>query len=478
MNLNWINYPLDKLVYVLNGFAFKSKKYTDNGIRVIRIANVQDGYIEDDKPVFYPLDAQEEIENYMLNNGDLLMSLTGNVGRVAIMSKDMLPAALNQRVACLRVKDSSIVNTKYLFYYFRQYSFQKQSVDNSKGTAQLNMSTEWLKKYEIKLPPLAEQHRIVERIESLFSQLDEARDKAQEALENIHTWKDAIYHSVFRGEYTSKRDLDSIKEQLSEIYDIRDSLIKQKVVKKAKVLPVSDTDTIQDYSTNWISVKLGEIAFVTKLAGFEYTKYIELTDKGDVPVVRAQNVRKGYLDLNNLLYIDSGTSELLERSSLHKPSILITFIGAGIGDVCVFDEKERFHLAPNVAKVEPFINDRNDLIEIRYILHYLLSHFGQAEIFKSMKATAQPSLSMETIRDIIIPIPHIDEQKTIVRVLDKVIDIESNMSSEIESVKRQIDAIKKSILAKAFRGELGTNDPEDESAIELLKRVIDDSQDK
>jgi len=93
---------------ILNGFAFKSSEYVVEGIRVIRITNVQKGYIEDNDPKFYPLEFSRLNDKYMLKENDLLMSLTGNVGRVGILNKKMLPAALNQRVACLRLKDNCI----------------------------------------------------------------------------------------------------------------------------------------------------------------------------------------------------------------------------------------------------------------------------------------------------------------------------------------------------------------------------------
>ena len=114
---NWCWTRISDIAQILNGFAFKSQMYVDSGIRIIRISNVQDGYIEDDKPVFYPLSSRENIESFMLRARDLLMSLTGNVGRVAIIDNGMLPAALNQRVACIRMLTPD--NNKYfLFYYF------------------------------------------------------------------------------------------------------------------------------------------------------------------------------------------------------------------------------------------------------------------------------------------------------------------------------------------------------------------------
>ena len=140
---------------ILNGFAFKSDNYVDSGIRVIRIANVQKGYIEDNAPVFYPIDT-EGLEKYMLVENDLLISLTGNVGRVGLIEKEMLPAALNQRVACLRLKTGKI-SKGYLFHILNSNYFEQQCINSSKGAAQKNMSTEWLKEFEIPLCSKEEQ---------------------------------------------------------------------------------------------------------------------------------------------------------------------------------------------------------------------------------------------------------------------------------------------------------------------------------
>lgn len=134
---------------ILNGFAFKSDNYVDKGIRIIRIANVQKGYIEDSAPAFYPLNSTG-LDKYMLEKGDLLISLTGNVGRVAILQEEMLPAALNQRVACLRIKSEKI-SKGYLFHILNSDFFERKCIQSAKGVAQKNMSTEWLKNYKIPL---------------------------------------------------------------------------------------------------------------------------------------------------------------------------------------------------------------------------------------------------------------------------------------------------------------------------------------
>jgi len=164
---------------VLNGYAFKSNNYVNSGIRVIRITNVQDGVIIDENPQYYPIEQKDEIAKFLLCENDLLMSLTGNVGRVGFLPATMLPAALNQRVACLR-NNSTMIEQKYLFFYFLTDLFKKDCLNSAKGVAQLNISTEWLKQYFMKIPPYKEQKRIVAKIEELFAVLNDI-EKSLEA---------------------------------------------------------------------------------------------------------------------------------------------------------------------------------------------------------------------------------------------------------------------------------------------------------
>lgn len=164
---------------ILNGFAFRSEQYVDAGIRIIRISNVQKGYIEDSSPVFYPSDS-EEAQKYSLEENDLLISLTGNVGRVAILSKAYLPAALNQRVACIRIKNENKLYKPYLFHLLNSDFFESKCIKASKGVAQKNMSTQWLKDYKISLPPIEEQRRIaaiLDKVTDLIAQRRAQLDK-------------------------------------------------------------------------------------------------------------------------------------------------------------------------------------------------------------------------------------------------------------------------------------------------------------
>lgn len=170
-------YPMVELGEVcdlMNGYAFKSDNYVDEGTRVIRITNVQKGKIVDDNPKFYPKDTKEPVGKYKLLEGDLLISLTGNVGRVGLLSKELLPAALNQRVACLRV-NSEKINQKFLFSLMNKDDFENDCINAASGVAQKNLSTVWLSKYKIPLPPIEVQREIVEQIEVKQSAIEHAK---------------------------------------------------------------------------------------------------------------------------------------------------------------------------------------------------------------------------------------------------------------------------------------------------------------
>ena len=175
---------LGDICELLNGYAFKSNLYCDNGIRIIRITNVQKGYREDKEPKYYSIEKKNEINKYLLKEYDLLISLTGNVGRVGLIQKELLPAALNQRVACIRLKDNTNILKKYIFYSLNNKLFERKCVDNSKGIAQMNLSTEWLKEYKIALPDIEMQLSISNEIDKIIK-IIEIRKKQIEELNQL-----------------------------------------------------------------------------------------------------------------------------------------------------------------------------------------------------------------------------------------------------------------------------------------------------
>ena len=220
----------------------------------------------------------------------------------------------------------------------------------------------------------------------------------------------------------------------------------------------------------WVWTTIEELFFVTKLAGFEYTDCLtkdSISRNNEVPIVRAQNVRMGSFVENVNEAISEALSLQLERSALIKKCLLMTFIGAGIGDTCIFPALKRCHLAPNVAKIEPYSNE----IDLKYALYYLMSDLGQLGVRGISKSTAQPSLSMATIRGMDLALPPLAEQYHIVAEIEKwfaLIDQIEQSKADLQTVIKQA---KSKILDLAIHGRLMPQNPNDEPALELLKRI-------
>ena len=193
---------------------------------------------------------------------------------------------------------------------------------------------------------------------------------------------------------------------------------------------------------------------MTKLAGFEYTDIMSsaISDTGEVPIVRAQNVRMFNFNDNIDEYIGLDVSQKLDRCTLNKKCLLITFIGAGIGDVCIFSKAMRYHLAPNVAKIE-IRDEYKTILDEEYLMFYLGSLAGKGEISKISKASAQPSLSMGTIRGITIAVPPIDEQRKISEYLSRKIAFIDKVVRGKESIIENLLAYKNSLIYEIVTGK-------------------------
>ena len=331
---------------ILNGFAFKSDKYVEDGIRIIRIANVQKGYIEENAPAFYPIDSVG-LEKYMLEEGDLLMSLTGNVGRVALLQKEMLPAALNQRVACLRLKVDRITKG-FLFHILNSDFFEQQCVQASNGVAQKNISTEWLKDYEIPLYSIEEQLKITDILDKV------------------------------------RRIIISRNDELSAL----DDLI------KARFVELFDSDIRKSNMT------ISDVAEETTV-GIANSATHAYTDSG-VVMLRNQNIRVNYLDDSDLIFIKKEFAEKYKNKALRENDILVTRTGANVGMACVVPKK----YAGCQTFTTLILRLRKDIcISPVFVCHYINSPIGKAFVEENKIGGGQPNFGAKQLATMPIVIP-------------------------------------------------------------------------
>lgn len=324
---------------------------------------------------------------------------------------------------------------KYLYWYLKGNKPLLESY--ASGTTFLELSASKAGLVEFPLAPLTEQQRIVNRIESLFTKLDEAKQKAQDALDSFETRKAAILHKAFTGELTAKwRKEHGVRMESWETHEL---------------------------------IECFEI-----VSGIQKTP-ARSPRHNPIPYLAVANVYRNKIDLSDIRYFEV-TPEEIEKLKLQDKDILIVE-GNGSGK-----EIGRCAMWHNEL---PLCVHQNHIIRIRnkspkilpeYVLYYLNSETGKSVMQERAKTTAGLfNLSAGKVKTIPLPFASLDEQIEIVRILDDLLAKEQQAKEAAEKVLEQIDLIKKSILARAFRGELGINDPSEESAVELLRQVLSTS---
>ena len=323
------------------------------------------------------------------------------------------------------------VNPDYLMYCFSSPYFRDYMLSNVSGVggSLMRAQPKHVQNYPVPIPPLAEQQRIVDRIKSLFAKLDEAKEKAQAVVDGFEDRKAAILHKAFTGELTA---------EWRERHDLLHS--------------------------EWRKKRLDEFAEI--VSGFAFSSS-DFKETNCVPCIKITNVGVGEFNGNDFEYLPAEYISKYERFNVKRNDILISltrsYIASGL-KVCIYPDDEIALLNQRVA----LIRDCN----IKYAFYYLTSESVLNYVKEKSKTTNQPNLSIKDLCSLTIPVPSKHEQLEIAALLDSLLDREKQAKEAAEQVIDQIDTMKKSILARAFRGELGTNDPADESAAELLKRVL------
>ena len=219
----------------------------------------------------------------------------------------------------------------------------------------------------------------------------------------------------------------------------------------------------------WAWTKINTIAFVTKLAGFEYTKNIapNLCEDG-IPLFKGKNVQNSTIVYEFESFIPESVSDELQRSQITKKCILTPYVGT-IGNIGIHNRPGKYHLGSNVGKIELY-NDNAVLLE-EYIVAYLKSSFGYQQLTKHMKATAQASISIEAIRDVYLPIPPANEQLRMWEALSNALAMIERIENAELDITNLIESTKSKILDLAIRGQLVPQNPDDEPASVLLEHI-------
>jgi len=274
------------------------------------------------------------------------------------------------------------VDCSYLMQILKSEYFNSEKDNLAEGTTQVAVNNEKIKKINILLPAsIVEQQKIA----SILSKLDTAIEQTEQLIEKYKRIKIGLMHDLLTHGIDENGNIRS-----EETHKFKDSPLGR--------IPIE-----------WECELIGDVCYVTKLSGFEFTKYMEYRDDGEIIAIRAMNIKNEQLILEDVQRISKKVSDFLVRSKLYAGDILITYIGAYIGDILQINENNKYHLAPNVAKIVAGNKLTTDFLEFM-----LRSANSQRFINSLVTTTANPSLTMGQIRTVYITYPkNKDEQNVI-----------------------------------------------------------------
>ena len=396
-------------------------QYYNGNIPWLKTGDLNDGYITK-VPEFISELALGKTSVKLNPIGSVLMAMYGaTIGKLGILS---IEATTNQ--ACCACFPFNHLFNKYLFYYLM--ANRKVFIKMGAGGAQPNISKEKIVNALMPLPPLAEQKRIVAKIEELLPYIDRYK-KAWSKLEDFNKrfpvdMQKSILQLAIQGKLVEQRPEEGTGEELyQQIQTEKQKLIKAGELRRTKPPEPITSDVLPfDFPESWKVCYIDDIAFVTKLAGFEYTKNIapNLSTTG-IPLFKGKNVQNGNVVLDFESYIPEAVDDELPRSQIRKKCLLTPYVGT-IGNIAIFDGAFRAHLGSNVGKIE-LLNSIETYILEEYVLYYLRSTIGYSQLTKYKKSTAQESISIDAIRNVIIAIPPLAEQKRIISKLEEIMPL-------------------------------------------------------
>ena len=323
------------------------------------------------------------------------------------------------------------IDENYLMYCFQSKYFREFMLSNVSGVggSLMRAQPKYVQTYPVPLPPLSEQQRIVERIEELFAKLDEAKERLQEVADNFAVRKAAILHKAFTGELTKQWRWEN---------------------------GVSDA--------SWEEKTIGEIC-----SSLKYGTSKKSSDDGEVVVLRMGNLQNGEIDWSNLAY--TSDEEDIKKYLLKSGDVLFNRTNSPelVGKTSIYRGEMPAIYAGYLIKL-----DYEKNIVVGDYLNYYLNSSKAKEYYMQVKTdgVSQSNINAKKIGEFEIPLPSLSEQHEIVRLIDDLLARERSAQQATEQALASIDLMKKSILARAFRGELGTNKASEASVLELLKQVL------
>ncbi|MDF2947591.1 MAG: Type restriction-modification system, specificity subunit [Bacillales bacterium] len=469
---NWIWVKFGTVASLVNGYAFKSKDYIEEGIPIVRISDIVGKIYDLSKAVKVPNELYNE--RFIINKGDLLIAMSGaTTGKTGIFYANE-NAMQNQRVGNIKEIDRRLIERAYKNLFIQKSKDEILSL--AYGGAQPNISGKLIEEMNFPLPPINEQKRISDKLDYLLNKIEEAKQLIDETKETFELRRAAVLDKAIRGELTEKwRSRNTGKRvHIEPLLDERKRLKETNISNKRYTPPVpidlgDKTKGVRDLfqiPSSWQWVSIDQVTWSVSDGPHFSPNYVE-EDKG-VPFISTRNIKYRGIDFTDCKFVsEEDHLEFCKRTNAKLGDVIITK-GGTTGIATVVEETEPFSIWVHLALLKIV----KSYISPYYLRDVLTSRFVYNQSQAQTRGVTNKDLGLTRLIYMAIPLPPLEEQQEIVKVIDTLFKKFDAVEEICKQSILEMDVLKNSILQKAFRGELGTNDPTEENAIELLKEVL------
>ncbi|MFQ3617552.1 MAG: restriction endonuclease subunit S [Cyanobacteriota bacterium] len=422
-----------------------AESYKLSGIPLIRSMNVHFDGLKLDGLAYLDDKQADELKNVEVKTSDVLLNITGaSIGRVTQAPPEMDGARVNQHVCIIR--PNPILDAAFLSKYLASPGVQKWIMAEEYGATRQALTKQMILNFDIPLPPLNEQRRIVAKIEELRDRHQAAKQALEAVPKLCDRFRQSVLAAAFRGDLTA-----DWREQNPD-------------VEPASVLEGEDKN---DLPATWCLSSIGDVIESLKYGTSKKSDY----EVEGVPVLRIPNIGDGYINHDDLKYAALSQKEVEELKLIPGDILLIRSNGSVslVGKSAVIREPETgFVYAGYLIRLRP----NPLLIDSEYLNLCLSGRDLRLQIEVPARSTSGVhNINSQEVKKLRIPLPPIKEQKEVIRNVNFLFEKINSLMRQYSGSAIQLDRLNQSILAKAFRGELVEQDPNDEPASVLLERI-------
>ncbi|MBD2667249.1 restriction endonuclease subunit S [Richelia sinica] len=481
----WVWVKLGDICSFKNGINFQSSQKGEEGILTIDVLNMYSHSLLINTENLYRVNINLNDE-YLLKSGDILF-VRSSVKREGVGWASLFKPIKEDVTFCgfiIRARlNTSNIFPEFITYFFRSSLAREKIVAGSSQVTITNISQDVLRGFDIPLPPLPEQYRIVAKIEELFTQLDAGVELLKKVKAKLKRYRQTVLKAAVEGNLT-KEWREAHQGELEPASVLLERILKQRREKweaeqlakmqaqgktpkddkwklKYKEAIAPDTSNLPELPNGWCWVSAEQCtSLITD--GEHITP--ERSESG-VLLLSARNVQNGWLSLEEVDYVPEHIYKILAKRLVVEPGDVLLSCSGSVGRSCVAPENLKFALVRSVAVLKPFF------LMGSFLSYSIRTPLLQSQINEKKTQTAQANIFQGKIKQLVFPLPNLLEQEKIVKEIEYCFSVIDQIEKTVDTNIKRAEKLRQSILKQAFTGQLVPQDSNDEPAEKLLERI-------